>query len=142
MEWVALISFSTMCVCFIILAKKEIEITKLEKENRELKWDITCLEDNISVLRYDLNHYQYKFEQELRKNKIRVELDNRNEKLGYRMRESQTMKVPFTLVLGDQERDNETVTYRLHGKQETTTVALDEFIELVKEVIDTKAMLK
>ena len=51
MEWIALISISAMCVCFIILAKKEIEITKLEEENRELKWDITCLEDNISTLR-------------------------------------------------------------------------------------------
>ena len=70
MEWIALMSFSTMCVCFIILTKKEIEITKLEEENRELKWDIACLEDNISTLRYDLSHYQYKFEQELRKNKI------------------------------------------------------------------------
>ena len=67
MEWIALISISTMCVCFIILAKKEIEITKLEEENRELKWDITCLEDNISTLRYDLSHYQYKFEQDLLK---------------------------------------------------------------------------
>lgn len=70
MELVALISISTMCVCFLILYKKEKEITKLEEENRELKWDITCLEDNISTLRYDLSHYQYKFEQEKRKNKI------------------------------------------------------------------------
>ena len=80
--------------------------------------------------------------EELRKNKIRVELDNRNEKLGYRMRESQTMKVPYTLVLGDKERDEKTVTYRIHGHQDTVTVSLDEFIELLKKVIEDKELVK
>ena len=70
MEWIALMSISTMCVCFIVLAKKQIEITKLEEENRELKWDIACLEDDISGYKYDLSRYQYKLEMEQRKNKI------------------------------------------------------------------------
>ena len=80
--------------------------------------------------------------EKLRENKIRVELDNRNEKLGYRMRESQTMKVPYTLVLGDKERDEKTVTYRIHGHQDTVTVSLEEFIELLKKVINDKELVK
>ena len=69
----------------------------------------------------------------LRDKNIRVELDDRNEKLGYRLREAQTSKIPYTLILGDNEKDNNTVSYRLFGSKETTTVSLDEFIKLIEE---------
>ena len=69
----------------------------------------------------------------LRDNNIRVELDDRNEKLGYRLREAQTSKIPYTLILGDNEKDNNTVSYRLFGSKETTTVSLDEFIKLIED---------
>ena len=62
---------------------------------------------------------------------IRVEVDSREEKLGYRMRESQTRKIPYTLVIGDKEVEGNTVNYRLHGSQETTSVSVDEFIDLL-----------
>jgi len=62
---------------------------------------------------------------------IRVELDSREEKLGYRMRESQTRKVPYTLVIGDSELENRTVNYRLHGSKDTVSVKVDEFIDLI-----------
>ena len=78
----------------------------------------------------------------LRKNNIRVELDDRNEKLGYRLREAQTMKVPYTLVLGDNEKDNRTISYRLFSSKDTTTVSWDEFIELLKNEIDNKELRK
>ena len=74
-------------------------------------------------------------------NDIRVELDDRNEKLGYRMRESQTRKIPYTLIIGDKEKENKTVSYRLYGSEETTTVSLEEFEELIKNDIKTKKML-
>ena len=51
----------------------------------------------------------------LRKAHFRVNNDNRDEKLGYRIREAQLKKIPYQLVLGDNERDNGTVTYRKHG---------------------------
>lgn len=71
-------------------------------------------------------------------NGIRVEMDDRNEKLGYRMRESQIKKAPFTLVIGDNERDNNQISFRRHGSQETTTLSQAEFVELVKNEIATK----
>lgn len=69
---------------------------------------------------------------------IRTELDQREEKLGYRMRESQTRKIPYTLVLGDNERDDNMVTYRRFGSQESTTVSVDEFIKLIHKEIKDK----
>ncbi len=71
---------------------------------------------------------------------IRVELDNREEKLGYRMREAQMRKVPYSLVLGDKERDNKEVTYRKYGSEEKVTVSKDEFLKLLKEEIKSKGL--
>ncbi len=84
-------------------------------------------------LEYAKNVYQ-----ELLKNGIRVELDDRNEKLGYRLREAQTRKINYTLILGDNEKLDRTVSYRLHGEKETTTVSLDEFIKLLNDEIANK----
>ena len=85
-------------------------------------------------------HLEYadKVYKELKENGIRVNLDDREEKLGYKMRESQTKKIPLTLILGDQERDNETISYRLHGEKETTTLSLDEFVSKLNDVIQNK----
>ena len=65
-------------------------------------------------------------------NSIRFESDYRDEKLGYKIREAQTKKIPYTLVIGDNEVKDGTVTYRKHGSQAQTTVTLEEFIELIK----------
>ena len=78
----------------------------------------------------------------LKDNDIRVELDDRNEKLGYRLREAQTEKVPYTLILGDQEKENNTISYRLFGQKDTTTVSKEEFVKLLNEEISTKALRK
>lgn len=74
----------------------------------------------------------------LKDDNIRVELDARNEKLGYRLREAQTMKVPYTLILGDNEKDNKTISFRLFGSQDTTTLPQDDFIKLIKEEIESR----
>lgn len=89
------------------------------------------------------HHLEYasRIKNALNENGIRVELDDRNEKLGYRMRESQTRKIPYTLIIGEKEQENNTVSYREYGKVDTTTVTLEEFISLVKEDIITKKML-
>jgi threonyl-tRNA synthetase len=69
---------------------------------------------------------------------IRVELDSRDEKLGYRMRESQTKKIPFTLVIGDKEVEANTVNYRQYGKEEQTSLELQAFIKHIEELISSK----
>jgi threonyl-tRNA synthetase len=69
----------------------------------------------------------------LRKAGIRYEVDYRDEKLGYKIREAQTSKIPYQLVVGDKEVQSNTVTYREYGKQEQTTVTIDEFINLILE---------
>ncbi|MBR1416393.1 MAG: threonine--tRNA ligase [Bacilli bacterium] len=74
----------------------------------------------------------------LKENDIRVELDNRDEKLGYRLRESQIRKIPYNLVIGDKEKDNNEVSYRMYSSQETKTLKKEEFVKLLLEEIKNK----
>jgi len=69
---------------------------------------------------------------------FRVLLDDSNEKLGYRLRNAQINKVPYTLVVGDKEVENETVTYRLHESTEQITVKKDAFYKLLLEELVEK----
>ena len=88
------------------------------------------------------NEYHLDYAEEVKnillENDVRVELDSRSEKLGYKMRESQTRKIPYTLILGNNERDERTISYRLFGETETTTLTLDEFVVYIKDVIENK----
>ena len=83
------------------------------------------------------NEYHLEYANEitdlLKNNNFRVELDSRDEKLSYRMREAQTRKIPFTLILGDKEKENGMISYRCFGSNETITVSKDEFINLLNE---------
>ncbi|MCR5349789.1 MAG: threonine--tRNA ligase [Acholeplasmatales bacterium] len=72
-----------------------------------------------------------KLYKKLKQARIRVKVDYREEKLGYKIREAQMEKVPYQLVIGDNEVKNGTVTYRQYGKQEQTTVSIDEFINMI-----------
>ena len=74
----------------------------------------------------------------LRQNKIRVETDYRDEKLGYKIREAQTQKIPYQLVIGDKEVETGTVTYRKYGSQEQVTVSKEEFVKLLKDLIEQR----
>ena len=82
--------------------------------------------------------YSLKLKEKLASLNIRCELDSRDEKLGYKMRESQTRKIPYTLVIGDKERDNNAVNYRVHGTQETISLPIDEFISLIIDEINNR----
>ena len=68
----------------------------------------------------------------------RVKLDDRDEKVSYRMRESQVKKIPITIILGQKETDDKTISFRRHGEQDTTTVSMDEFINLMNKQIEEK----
>jgi len=79
--------------------------------------------------------YANKIVEMFKENDYRVELDSRDEKMGYKIRESQTRKIPYTLVLGNSERDDNTVTYRKFGEEKTTTVSYDEFIDMINKQV-------
>ena len=79
--------------------------------------------------------YSFKLLDEFLKYGFRVEIDSRDEKLGYRMRESQTKKIPYTLVIGDKELEGNLVNYRIHGSKDTVTVSVSDFIELLRDNI-------
>ena len=82
--------------------------------------------------------YAKKTLEKLEGSNIRCELDDRDEKLSYKMRESQTRKIPYTLVLGDKEKEEDMVTYRKFGSKESTTVSIKDFIKLISDEIKNK----
>ncbi|CCY88045.1 threonine--tRNA ligase [Mycoplasma sp. CAG:956] len=82
--------------------------------------------------------YAKEVEELLRKNGIRVNLDDREEKVGYKMREAIMSKYPYILVLGDNEKQNKTITYRTSQSEEKVTITLDEFANKVEEEIENK----
>ena len=90
------------------------------------------------------NNYHLEYAKEaydaLKEKNVRVELDDREEKLSYKMRDAQTKKIPIILVLGDKEKDGNLVSYRRHGADKTYSVDKDMFISLLlNEIKDKKS---
>jgi threonyl-tRNA synthetase len=83
--------------------------------------------------------YALKIYDSLKAENIRVYFDDRNEKIGYKIRESETKKVPYMLVIGDKEKDSNTVSVREHGKGDTGKYELKEFTEKLKLQITEKS---
>ena len=85
-------------------------------------------------------HLEYASEvfEELKQIGFRVELDDREEKLGYKMRESVMKKIPYSIILGQKEVDNKNISYRVHGSEETITVSKEEFINLINNKIKNR----
>jgi len=79
--------------------------------------------------------YAQKVKQQLQDAGIRVELDERNEKIGYKIREAQMQKVPYMLIVGDKEAEENTVSVRVRGKGDVGQKSIDAFIEEVKELV-------
>lgn len=95
----------------------------------------------VNVIPVNLEYhteYSNKVYNLLIENGIRAEVDLREEKLSYKMRESQTRKIPFTLILGDNELNSDTVSYRCFGSKDTDTLATTDFINMIKERIALK----
>ena len=100
-----------------------------------------CSPVQVKVLPVN-NNYHLEYAKEV-KNKlleagIRVELDDREEKLGYKLRESVVKKIPYTLIIGQKEVDDKTISYRKYGTEETVTISLDEYINLLNRQIENK----
>ena len=89
------------------------------------------------------NNYHLEYAKEINDlllaNNIRVKLDDRDEKLGYKMREAQMQKIPYTLILGEEECNNKTISYRKYGSKDTFTTTKEEFLNLLKEEIKNKS---
>ena len=94
----------------------------------------------VKILPITDKHFDYAFD--LRKKLfdlgIRVEVDERNEKMGYKIREAQVKKIPYALVIGDQEMQDGNVTLRKYGEKDSQTMSVDDFIKLVQGKIASK----
>ena len=82
--------------------------------------------------------YAEKVMEQLSDKNIRVKLDDKDEKLSYKMRESQSHKIPYTVIIGDKEKDNKTVSYRLFGHKETENLSLKEFEKMLLKQIEER----
>ena len=83
--------------------------------------------------------YAKKIFELLKNENIRVTLDERNEKLSYKMRESVIKKIPYTLVLGGKEMESNSISYRKYKSEETINISTEEFITKIKEEIKNKS---
>ncbi|MED1016674.1 threonine--tRNA ligase [Bacillus atrophaeus] len=80
--------------------------------------------------------YAKKVQERLQREGLRVEVDIRDEKIGYKIREAQMQKIPYMLVVGDQEAENGAVNVRKYGEQKSETISLDDFVK--KAVAEAK----
>ncbi|MEC1651440.1 threonine--tRNA ligase [Bacillus vallismortis] len=80
--------------------------------------------------------YAKKVQERLQREGLRVEVDIRDEKIGYKIREAQMQKIPYMLVVGDQEAENGAVNVRKYGEQNSDTISLDDFVK--KAVAEAK----
>ncbi len=100
--------------------------------------------NQINILPVNNNfHLDYanKLKERLENEGFRVTLDASEEKLGYRMRNSILKKTPYTLVIGDKEKENNTVTYRKFGDEKQISLSVDEFIAKIHKEINNKEFL-
>ena len=88
----------------------------------------------VKVLPISEKHVEYanQLAKQMRHDYVRVEVDDRNEKIGYKIRQAQMEKVPYMLVVGDKEMEDNSVNVRKHGGDELGTVLFDEFFNSIK----------
>ncbi|NVY96894.1 threonine--tRNA ligase [Lactobacillus sp. DCY120] len=87
---------------------------------------------NIIPVKSELHlDYAQKLQEQMRKLGLRVQIDNRNEKMNYKIRESQTQKISYTVVIGDQEINNATVSVRKYGEDQSNSEDSNMFIDSV-----------
>ena len=101
---------------------------------------LSPLQVKILPITDEQNKYAEEIQEKLKDKKIRVEIDNSNEKIGYKIRKAQLEKVPYMLVLGAKEMEAEAVAVRSRKDGDIGQMKIDEFISKVQEEIDTKAI--
>jgi len=83
-------------------------------------------------------NYADKVYKEFKKNNIRVEFDQRNEKIGYKIRDWETQKVPYMIIVGEKEQSSEQISVRKHKKGDLGSFSINDFVAKIKEEIETK----
>ncbi len=112
----------------------------LEEYKGALPLWLSPIEINIIPVNNEYHlEYAKKIFELLKKENIRVTLDERNEKLSYKMRESVIKKIPYTLVLGGKELESNSISYRKYKSEETINISTEEFINKIKEEIKNKS---
>jgi threonyl-tRNA synthetase len=84
------------------------------------------------------NDYALKVQEQLRQGNLRAEVDGRNEKVGYKIRQAELEKVPVMLIIGKKEVENETVSMRLKGKGDQGSRRVEEVISFMQDIIRKK----
>jgi threonyl-tRNA synthetase len=84
----------------------------------------------------DFNNYAQEVANQLRREGLRVEVDDSNETVGYKIRQAETAKVPYMLVVGGREEEAGTVAVRQHGEGQQDVVSVDAFIDQIQAEID------
>jgi threonyl-tRNA synthetase len=84
------------------------------------------------------NEYGYKIKETLENRGIRVEIDDRAEKIGYKIREAQVMKIPYMLVIGEKEVENELVSVRKRDLWDIGQMSLNDFLNIADDEIKNK----
>ena len=110
-------------------------------EETKGRWPLWLAPTQINVIPVSSEihaDYSHSVKEKLQALGYRVNVDDRNEKLGYRMRESQMKKIPVTLVLGDNEMNNDSVNVRRYGKEGQTPYKFDELVVALKQQMDEK----
>jgi len=94
-------------------------------------------------VRNDLHlDYALKVQKMLKENNIRVEVDSSDEKLGKKIQLAASKKIPYSIVIGDKEKENNTITYRIFGSQKQVTMSINDFISHIKDDIDNKKLVR
>lgn len=95
----------------------------------------------VMSIRTEINDYAKEVYEKLKAAGLRAELDDRNEKIGYKVREAQLQKIPYMLVVGDREQQNATVSVRSRREENKAIVmSIDEFIAKAKNEVETKSL--
>ncbi|MDR1700661.1 MAG: threonine--tRNA ligase [Lachnoclostridium sp.] len=100
--------------------------------------------EQVRVLPISEKHADYaqRIKEDLQKHQIRAEADQRSEKIGYKIREARLERIPYLLIVGQEEEENETVSLRSRYKGDEGTKVLSEFINEISEEIRTKQIRK
>ena len=84
--------------------------------------------------------YCLELQKKLKSQGIRVHFDNRNEKLGYKIRESQLQKIPYMIIIGDKEMEDQKVSVRVPTGEMTEPMTIDDFITAVVDEVSEKSL--
>ena len=110
----------------------------LEETKGNLPVWVAPVQVKILPITDNQHDYAYEVKEKLQTKGIRVEVDDRNEKTGYKIREAQLQKIPYMLIVGEKEVEGKTVSIRSRENGDVGVKAVDDFVEEILEKVDNK----